>query len=600
MACLLFVSACNIQRPGLTPGSSFANAKFVHTGAEASCTACHEKDRPSPVVVNGTTTLHGSGGDCVSCHIAGGPWVTATGGYSHTPAPASCAGCHSDKIPVGPVSQNNSPDRMDHSIPGLPDCKQCHTVNLGISWGGGVYGHNPAPASCNLCHLDKKPAGLVPATGPNRMSHALSGLPDCKSCHTANLYSSWQGGVYNHSPSPSTCILCHSPDKPSGVVTYTVAGVSHQFDHSTTGSGDCNLCHTATPGTTWAGGAFNHSPKPTSCKTCHLSDRPSAPVNGFNHSIAGGGDCASCHWLSGTTPVWTGGSFSHASLGATVRCDSCHLPSMPSTLMPANPAPDQMDHSMVGSTDCRTCHSNQIGVSWSGGTFSHTPAPASCQNCHQNKRPTGVVSGFDHASTAGLGECKSCHTQNVGVNWLGATGMPHPASGITAGSALDCASCHGQGGMANLKLTVPAANHMGGTANTCISCHANFSAFKGATTSITTPILKYPHTSTVLSNNCQVCHVFNSGTFNSYSQPTWTMAATTNVTGTFNGKSKTFNHTNANMMITLNGTSAPNCKACHTYKAYSATLTTASARWTFTHRANGVTSTNTPGCKVCH
>jgi hypothetical protein len=78
------------------------------------------------------------------------------------------------------------------------------------------------------------------------------------------------------------------------------------------------------------------------------------------------------------------------------------------------------------------------------------------------------------------------------------------------------------------------------------------------------------------------------------------MAATTNVTGTFNGKSKTFNHTNANMMITLNGTSAPNCKACHTYKDYSATLTTASARWTFTHKANGVSSQSTPGCKVCH
>lgn len=659
---LLLVS-CNIQRPKLDLSAfNGKTAIFVHSGDETSCAPCHEKIRPAPVVTNGTSVAHGGGSDCVSCHLSNQPWRNPVGGVSHNPIPASCTGCHLSAKPSGPVPLN-SKDQFDHALPGgqaLPDCKQCHTAvaaNVGVLWSGAVYGHAPAPSgcischvadrptgivqgfdhsnaaaqgdckschlstsvwtggtfshtptpvSCNECHMARKPVGLVPLNPPatqNQFDHALSGLPDCKGCHLANLGTSWAGGVYSHSPTPNTCILCHTSDRPTSIVTYTEGGVQKQFNHAISGMGDCVSCHTGS--VNWKTGSYSHSPKPTTCSGCHLNQRPTAPVNGFNHSIAGTGDCAACHWKSGTTPTWTGASFSHSTLSSTTRCDSCHLSSKPATPVPVG-SPDMMDHTKIGTTDCRTCHTSvpaNIGVSWNPGVYNHSPAPTTCMSCHINKRPATLVNGFNHSNFPTT-DCATCHTVNVGINWTGA--RPHALSGTTTGSTLNCTSCHGQNGWTTHKLNVPETSHMGGTANSCISCHANFSAFKGNTTSTTAPILKYAHSATVLSNNCQICHQFTGtpATFKAYSDSTYSKLASANVTGTFDGSSKTFTHQDSNMFITISSPvslTAQNCKACHQYKAYSATATTPASRWGYTHAANGVGSrSTTPGCKVCH
>jgi len=415
---------CKIERPAVTTvNSNGGTAKFLHSGLEPSCSVCHESKRPAPSLNSqGTTVPHGGGNDCVLCHQAGGAWINLIPGaaFSHQPVPTSCSSCHQAVMPLTVVQ------RMNHQIPNLPDCKECHLANIGTSWSGGSFTH----------------------------SQTLTG----------------------------TCMECHLGDRPSAPVSYSTSSGTQVYDHAVSGTGDCVNCH------------------------------------------------------------------QHA------------------------------------------------GVTWSGGNYSHNPTPTTCISCHINQRPTGVVQGFDHAS-GGTGDCVACH-QNPGGSWSGAITIPHPTSGLTNQapySGLQCATCHGQGGISSRQLQVPAANHMGGTGNSCISCHANFSAFTGATTSTTQPILKYAHTnSTAPMNDCRTCHSFSNGSMSAFSTPSWSLSQSTVVTASFSGTSRSAAHTDPKMT---------NCMACHQYVPYSATSSTAQIRWKFTHRPSNPGWSNTQssvGCNLCH
>ena len=61
------------------------------------------------------------------------------------------------------------------------------------------------------------------------------------------------------------------------------------------------------------------------------------------------------------------------------------------------------DHAIAGLGDCKSCHAVQSATQtdWSGGSFSHVPAPTTCIGCHLAQRPvTATTSGFDHSKTA--------------------------------------------------------------------------------------------------------------------------------------------------------------------------------------------------------
>jgi nitrate/TMAO reductase-like tetraheme cytochrome c subunit len=99
----------------------------------------------------------------------------------------------------------------------------------------------------------------------------------------------------------------------------------------------------------------------------------------FDHAIAGTGDCKSCHAVqSATQRDWSGGSFSHSP--APTACIDCHLGIRP--VGPAGTPP--FDHANGGTGDCVSCHrpKSATQTNWSGAGFSHSPTPATCNGCH--------------------------------------------------------------------------------------------------------------------------------------------------------------------------------------------------------------------------
>ncbi|MEO8444167.1 MAG: hypothetical protein ABI567_04065, partial [Gammaproteobacteria bacterium] len=311
----------------------------------------------------------------------------------HTPfAGISCLNCHDQDRPA-PIIDATTGAPLIHG--GGADCGQCHTAG-GATWRiFTTFTHSPTPASCLDCHSTARPAALV-----NQMLHSYAGVGDCVDCHTVGAGVTWTGGTYAHEPNPASCAECHSAQRPTTIV--------NGFSHDAGGSGDCSGCHHS-PGIRWSDGFFSHSPAPAKCIDCHAGTRPNGPVGTppFNHAVAGTGDCKSCHLVfSATQTDWTGGSFSHSP--APTNCIDCHL-----GIRPVGPVgTPAFDHANGGTGDCVSCHlpKSTTQTDWSGGTFSHSPAPASCKDCHTGDRPTGPVGSppFDHA-IAGLGDCKACH-----------------------------------------------------------------------------------------------------------------------------------------------------------------------------------------------
>lgn len=265
-------------------------------------------------------------------------------------------------------------------------------------------------------------------------------------------------------------------------------------------------------------------------------------------------------------------------LSSGQSCSVCHEKDRPA---PVN----NMAHG--GGADCIGCH---VPTSWlNTSTTPHSPVPTQCAVCHG---PTGPYNRFpnDHIPTNGS-DCIDCHQASVQSgfsSWQGGVGMPHPASGPTAGSTLNCASCHDQNGVANNRLSVPVAQHYN-QATTCVGCHSDYSNF--------TNQLRFSHPSTAL-GDCTSCHSFASGSYSSYTQVarfnttnSFSISSSTGVTGTFDGDSFTSTH------------STPALQQCYHCHSYTAPTSATSNVWRFVHRASRLDRTaarNTQACNICH
>ena len=163
---LFIVVGCKVSDLKLTsPTSSNSSANKVNFDhnlfLNSSCIQCHENKRPI------TTPLHGSGGDCITCHT---PVLNLQGirtwknlsFYNHNPLPTQCISCHESKRPVAPIAHAGDWGKTE-------DCATCHTFP---TWTQAKFTHaGKTLNTCTECHLltsDSRTPGALGSLHPNK------------------------------------------------------------------------------------------------------------------------------------------------------------------------------------------------------------------------------------------------------------------------------------------------------------------------------------------------------------------------------------------------------------------------------------------------
>lgn len=417
---------------------------FDHIPNPQSCSECHQGTNANiPKLGRPSRGDHPQGGECVGCHTYKDWSVADIKNFSHIPSPLSCLGCH-DKQPNSNIAFKGRPG-LPH--PAAGDCVTCHTFP---SWKPPVmYKHNPKPTSCNKCHESKSSVALKQKGRPG--APHPQGARDCIDCHD---YPAWKPAIkFDHNPTPPSCKTCHENKSPLDYKQKGRPSLPHPVER------DCNECHAYD---NWIPKSFDHLPIPTTCSACHAGKDALAPKQkgppGLPHPL--GRDCTDCH----TYPQWSDRTKSFDHLATPQTCVECH--SGINQLAPKKGRPP-LPHTQTG--DCVDCHSFN---DWKAiASFTHNPSPSSCLSCH-GSRPANVLEqkGRPDLPHPAAGDCVSCHTF---PNWNNVTSWPHtpaPAS---------CNECHNDNSSQALSNKGrPAAPHPQNDRD-CVDCH-NYPNWKPA------------------------------------------------------------------------------------------------------------------------
>lgn len=508
------------------PGQFHSALSNLLQPAPATCVSCHGNDAPVGFVganavlpprlpvtgpmrheavswnvnVRGTTTLVSK--ECAACHAApsatlAATWATSSDGgtvayhASLSTQPSSCLDCHANARPVGALTSTTAQlvagVSYDHGTgTGLNDCASCHQAVAPVtSWRGGKFHLTGStnPTTCLPCHAGERPTsntGWQSTTytrapfdyGGNELGISHGDGLDCASCHAGpgtgawGSTQNWQGGVFAHTPSSpagTTCLACHTTQRPDRVLGITQANTALMFDHSTNGTGECFGCHQATvnagtyanyfnpttmmlPNGDWKGGASYPGSVLVSAPTQSITVselqlvKSGARVTGMN------------------------------SVSETIHNDMLHVSAQLPVELNAGPT------GMPDATKCWHCHTSTgtTVTNFSNGqyhsaltSYRATPAgavtpfpqPTRCNDCHGSMEPKNIVRlagsnlmPMDHSATfvtaVNLGgasvtavnqaDCSVCHTATPGSSWAGA--QFH--SRIGAATPSDCVTCH--------------------------------------------------------------------------------------------------------------------------------------------------------------
>ncbi len=646
--------------------ATWLGASYGHSPAPTTCSNCH-----NGTIASGKSSNHlATALDCISCHTGINTsnyqnWLGAV--YTHSPAPATCQNCHNGTIATG----KNSTTHVVTSA----DCNICHINTASYStWLGATYSHTPTPTACASCHNG------VSQTGPSSTHMPTAGLGDCIACHTvaksAN-FTTWLGALYSHSPVPAVCSTCHNgiisqgklashvataqecgtagchdATRSKNFTTFLNAGFNHvaitttcKFchdgvqatgmatltSHIPIGTLDCVTCHTAANTsnyTSFLGASFNHTPAPAACAGCHNGSSSVATGKPSNHiPTTAWTDCISCHTASntGTYTSWLGAVVPHTTLGGML-CATCHNGTN-ATGQSAKHIP------LAGLGDCGTCHTQTTTsnfVNWLGAVYSHSPAPATCQNCHNGTNASGLAAYPAHIPITGLGDCLACHTAlntSSFTTWLGATYSHNPVPATCQNchngtyatgkasyashvvTSADCISCHTQANTSNFANWLGASGYdhsLLTTTSTCVSssCH-NGVAAKGVSSG------HIPLPSTLPSSCGNGCHaLYNGGSVISFAPGTmvhklYTAARCDSChNGSYTGQgihgaiAKMAGLGSGNHIPTTTIAPGQDCTYCHT-SLTAATVTVSSGQADWAPEVMNHSGTTT-GCTACH
>ncbi|MFT3835660.1 MAG: hypothetical protein QM723_01515 [Myxococcaceae bacterium] len=659
-------TTCHLDAPVVYyPGdlhSSLANA--VPPIAEpASCTDCHAVSMPAGFVgpfatspartppgpemkhdavawangAPGTTQLVTQ--DCAVCHTspsaafdatwalnpaATGPAVFhASLALASQPQPASCLDCHANTRPSGNVTSGAI--SFDHSLPAASgDCAACHAASApGFTvWSGGLFHAVAAttPTTCVPCHEGERPAttaGWLSSTyqqspfdyGTNGSSIVHGDGQDCALCHSGST-STWATGHLDHASAQvtqTTCIACHSTQRPDLVIGRAAADAGLNFDHFLDGTGDCFGCHQATvtagtyvnyfkagtsvlPGGDWQGGQKYPGAVLVSAPSQFITLNEITLQRGSNNLITG--------MTSQQTTLYNAMLHTSAAIPSQVSPGPAGAPDLNS---------------------CWHCHTNTAGTvtSYSNGQFHSsltnyraTPGgtvmmigqPMSgCTDCHSQMRPNGIVqlagasiqSMDHHAPMNGLTldtlDCSTCHA-GAGTTW--ANGKLHPNLG--SATPVDCAVCHyplmADAAKADVAQTTNfTMKHRSAqmTIQKCDTCHTTaFSQAKNTPTQSTLWATGAYHVSlSAQPTLCNDCHLASEPAANASTQSSVTYAFS--LGGTATNGAQWMNHGSTFV-------AGKDCSVCHRNDAKAS-----GSQWlksdTFHSQVANVTA-----CQVCH
>ena len=366
--------------------------------------------------------------------------------------PRDCASCHGVGTQVKATAKPNS------HILTTNRCEGCHTP---VAWNPAVnFDHAQVQGSCSSCHNNVQAQGK----GPTHMDTNL----ECNACHSTI---GWAGAVFGHPQVTTGCVSCHGPN---------LAAKGMPDNHVPIGGAGCESCHTPTYYLSFmfpnASGTAPPSMVHTAagldaanCITCHEAGvltagspatkvRPAVKASGSVHVATG--QCSACHLDKISFKGAIDYPANHIPLpnGGSAVCTTCHTD-------PANFQTYTMNHTVVSSESCATCHGP--GLSFAG------MAP-----------PTLVLPPGNHVSYLPAG-CESCHlassTAVGGFKFTNVSGTAPAAMVHTAVSSYACATCHAAG---KTDVGVPATLVMPGThvpigGATCESCHLASSTATG-------------------------------------------------------------------------------------------------------------------------
>ncbi|WP_306600897.1 hypothetical protein [Geothrix sp. 21YS21S-2] len=529
--------ACHAAGPG-QPNHAVPFLGALHTGATpasfaSDCGTCH--------VVTGTPPL-ASAPACVLCHQAGSPLALA-----------ACASCHG-KPPAGGAFPDLAGSHAKHDalarVTGL--CSTCHdTFDAGSQ---AHYDRGNARPGLNTLRVPPAPVRLLATFNAKAGAAAMNASNlTCSnvSCHGGVTTPAWGTGTIA-ATTDGGCRQCHQVGSAQATPENNAAWSGlHGFHLASVVGALCTDCHSMTGGTAGAANHFAHLDTPqmegpagdtillpgssanaydaanrTCTVTCHghahaassWNGGPSHPVpylgtghTGANSQAAFASGCASCHGVTGASPLSTAPlcTVCHqaGSPLAVANCASCHARPPAGAAFPDLPGRHAKHNALPSVTgQCGSCHTN-----YDAGTlnhYTHANARPGADALRVPPAPTGFSATYNakagaasFSPTAYTCTSVSCHGALAAPSWQTGT---LDSTGATGDAG--CRACHARG----TSLGVPENNsyysghhgtHLGSEVSAkCTDCHGMANGTPGALahfTRLDTPQMEGPASDTI-------------------------------------------------------------------------------------------------------
>lgn len=201
------------------------------TNIKSQCSTCHTGAFPPAVGMPQTPAHAGASQQCEICHRDTRNWANAS------PVGAAAAVARAIAVRGRTVTVAAAPQALATAAPALPGLQRLPPRHIPV----------PPVALCSNCHRSSTNLSIAIV-----MNHAAVRSMDCKACHNGAYVS--QG--------------------PSGAQAPTAQHIPYRTALLNGSGMDCDDCHRAAPGTSWAAGVrMDHNNSlgggAGTCKTCH-------------------------------------------------------------------------------------------------------------------------------------------------------------------------------------------------------------------------------------------------------------------------------------------------------------------------------------------